>query len=234
MISGGFAGDKESSSARKAHLRSIRSGGTLEIQAISKLPRLDTTITFSDSDMEGCQHPHDDPLVIRVIVANKKKSTGSSLTMEVWLTSSSHQLSTNGYWKGEARASQHLPMWILWRKGTGFGFDTTGAHFGRPPMLGHNNINISHSRCPIILQRVAGKALSQYHKGHPLRLPHGHQIPDCKWSRNSSGEPTRSQGVLLSINETKNGRQHLHGRPQYARRGKHPTCALRKTRASTA
>ena len=41
-----------------------------EIQAVSKLMRIDTTITFSDSDLEGCQHPHDDPLVIRAIVAN--------------------------------------------------------------------------------------------------------------------------------------------------------------------
>ena len=71
MISGGFAGGGESNSARKTHLRSIRSGETLEVQAVSKLPWLDTTITFSDSDMEGCQHPHDDPLVIRAIVANK-------------------------------------------------------------------------------------------------------------------------------------------------------------------
>ena len=39
---------------------------------MSKLPRLDTTITFSDVDLEGCQHPHDDSLVIRAIVANKK------------------------------------------------------------------------------------------------------------------------------------------------------------------
>ena len=38
---------------------------------MSKLPRLDTNITFSDFDMEGCQHPNDDPLVIRAIVANK-------------------------------------------------------------------------------------------------------------------------------------------------------------------
>ena len=44
---------------------------TFEIQAVSKLPRLDTTITFSNSDMKGCKHPHDDPLVIRVVVANK-------------------------------------------------------------------------------------------------------------------------------------------------------------------
>ena len=71
MISGGFAGGGESSSARKAHLRTIRSAEIGEIHAVSKLPRLDTSITFSDSDMEGCQHPHDDPLVVRVIMANK-------------------------------------------------------------------------------------------------------------------------------------------------------------------
>ena len=71
VISGGFAGGGETRSARKAHLRGIRSGETFEIQVVSKLPRLDTTITFSDSDMKGCQHPHDDPRVIRVIIANK-------------------------------------------------------------------------------------------------------------------------------------------------------------------
>ena len=70
MISGGFVGGGESSSARKAHLSSIRSGETLEVLTVSKLPRLDTTITFSDFDMEGCQHPHDSPLVIKVIIAN--------------------------------------------------------------------------------------------------------------------------------------------------------------------
>ena len=71
VISGGFAGGGESSSARKAHLRSIRSTEIAEIQAVSKLPRLDTSIMFSDSDLEGCQHPHDDPLVVRAVVANK-------------------------------------------------------------------------------------------------------------------------------------------------------------------
>ena len=71
VISGGFAGGGQSSSARKAHLRSIRSGEVMEVQAVSKLPRLDTAITFSDSDLEGCQHPHDDPLLIRAVVANK-------------------------------------------------------------------------------------------------------------------------------------------------------------------
>ena len=38
---------------------------------MSKFPWLDTTITFLDFDMESCQHPHDDSLVIRAVVANK-------------------------------------------------------------------------------------------------------------------------------------------------------------------
>ena len=71
VISGEFVGGGESSSARKAYLLCIRSGEVLEVQAVSKIPRLDTAITFSDSDLEGCQHPHDDPLVIRAVVANK-------------------------------------------------------------------------------------------------------------------------------------------------------------------
>ena len=71
MISGGFAGGGESISARKAHLHSIRSGEVMEVQAVSKLPRLNTAITFSDSDVEGCQHLHNDALVIRAVVANK-------------------------------------------------------------------------------------------------------------------------------------------------------------------
>ena len=71
VILGGFAGGGESSSTKKAHLRSIRSGEIAEVQAVSKLPQLDTSITFSDSNLEGCQHPHDDPLVIRAVVANK-------------------------------------------------------------------------------------------------------------------------------------------------------------------
>ena len=71
MISRGFARGGESSSARKAHLCSIRSAEIEEIQAVSKQPRLDKSITFSDSYLEGCQHPHDDPLVVRAVVANK-------------------------------------------------------------------------------------------------------------------------------------------------------------------
>ena len=61
VISGGFVGGQESSLTKKAHLCSIRSGEVLEVQAVSKLPRLGTAITFLDSDLEGCQHPPRQP-----------------------------------------------------------------------------------------------------------------------------------------------------------------------------
>ena len=77
LISEGFTGSGESNSARKAHLHSIRSGETIKVQTVSKLPQLDTTITFSDFDMEGCQHPHDDPLVIKGQVATEPSSSGA-------------------------------------------------------------------------------------------------------------------------------------------------------------
>ena len=74
MILGGFAGCGESSSARNSHLRSIKSREVMEVQLVSKLPQLDTAITFSDSELEGCQHPHDDPLVIRAVVPGNDDS----------------------------------------------------------------------------------------------------------------------------------------------------------------
>ena len=87
-------GGGESNSARKAHLHSIRSGETLEVQTVSKLRRLDTTIPFSDFYMEGCQHPHDDPLVIKGIVANKTIQRVLVSTTEAQPISSSHSPST--------------------------------------------------------------------------------------------------------------------------------------------
>ena len=62
MISGVFVEGVESNLARKSHLCSFRSEEALEVQAMSKLPWLDTAITFSDVDLEGCQRPHDDPV----------------------------------------------------------------------------------------------------------------------------------------------------------------------------
>ena len=155
--------------------------------------------------MKGCQHPHDDPLVIKAIAANK--------TIHRVLVN----FQQNGHRKREARTRQHLPTWILWRKGATSKVDTISAHYGKPPMPGNDNSKISQTRCPISLQYVTGKGLSQCHKGHPLRLSHGYQIPNFKWSGNGSRKPARGQGVLLSINETKNDRQHLHGRARHAR-----------------
>ena len=151
MISGGFAEGGESRSARKAHLRSIKSGEVMEVQAVSKLPRLDTTITFSDSDLEGCQHPHDDPLVIRAVVANKTihrvlVDNGSSADI---IFASAFDKTGIGREKLEP-VSTHLRGFSK-EKSTTFGINTVSTHFGRPPMPANNDSEVSCSRCPICL-----------------------------------------------------------------------------------
>ena len=139
MISGGFARGGESSLARKAHLHSIRSGETLEIQVVSKLPRLDTTITFSDFDMEGCQHPHDDPRVIRVIVANKivhRVLVDNESLANIIFTSAFDKMGIKRE-KLEPVNAHHAG--ILQRKSATLGVNTTSAHFRRSPVPGHNS-----------------------------------------------------------------------------------------------
>ncbi|XP_059627710.1 uncharacterized protein LOC132270548 [Cornus florida] len=75
VISGGFAGGGETSSARKAHARRIRSFSEVnEVGMTSpptKLPRVEEpVITFSEEDDKGIHQPHDDLLVVSMVVAN--------------------------------------------------------------------------------------------------------------------------------------------------------------------
>ena len=149
MISGGFAGGGESSSALKAHLRSIRLAEMEEIQVVSKLPRLENTITFSDSDLEGCQHPHDDPLVVRAIVANTTVhrvliDNGSSA--DIIFASAFAQ-----HWERKARTRQHTSAGVFRRKGIAIGLDSTGANPGRAPLPGDNNSKVPYHRRPVSL-----------------------------------------------------------------------------------
>ena len=151
MISGGFVGGGESSSARKAHLCSIRLGEVMEVQALSKLPRLDTAITFSDSDLEGCQHPHDDPLVIRAIVANKtihRVLVDNGISADIIFASAFDRMGI-GREKLEP-VSTHMRGFSR-EKVLPLGSIQLVLTLGDPPVPGNNDSEVSHSRCPICL-----------------------------------------------------------------------------------
>jgi hypothetical protein len=70
-ISGGLAGGGESTSARKAHARSIHIEEVYQVGRPCKVQKRDIeTISFSNEDANGVSMPHDDALVVTMIVAN--------------------------------------------------------------------------------------------------------------------------------------------------------------------
>ena len=135
MISRGFSEGGESSSARKAHLRSIRSREVMEVQIVSKLPRLNTAITFSDSDLEGCR------LVANNTIHWVLVDNGSSV--DIIFASAFDKMGirrekldlVNAHLRGFSR-EKVLPL----------GSIQLVLTLGDPPMPGNNDSKISRSR----------------------------------------------------------------------------------------
>ena len=151
MISEGFSRGGESSSARKAHLRSIRSGEVREVQVVSKQPRLDTTITFSDLDLEGCQHPHDDPLVIRTVVANKmihRVLVDHGSSADIIFASAFDKM---GIGREKLEPVSTHQRGFSEEKVLSLGSIQLVLTLGEPPVSGNNDGKISRSRRPVWL-----------------------------------------------------------------------------------
>ncbi|XP_020207544.1 uncharacterized protein LOC109792534 [Cajanus cajan] len=86
-IAGGFAGGGSSSSARKRHLRAIKSINAIKKASPIRMP----PITFTDRDFQGIDRVQDDPMVISVEINNciVKKTLvdqGSSADILYWKT----------------------------------------------------------------------------------------------------------------------------------------------------
>jgi hypothetical protein len=70
-ISEGLTGGGESTSARKAHARSIHIEEVYQVGRPRKVQKKDIeTISFYDEDTNGVSMPHDDALVVTMTVAN--------------------------------------------------------------------------------------------------------------------------------------------------------------------
>jgi hypothetical protein len=70
-IVGGFTKGEESSSAQRNHARSLASGEVLSIARPPKSQRRETSpIMFTDEDLQGVAFPHDDALVVTLLISN--------------------------------------------------------------------------------------------------------------------------------------------------------------------
>ena len=203
MISGGFAGGRESSSARKAHLRSIRSAGIEEIQAVFKLPRLDTSITFSDSDLEGCQHPHDDPLVVRAIVANK--TVHRVLVDNESLADIIFALAFDKMGIGREKlepVNTHL-RGFSGEKVLPLSSIQLVLTLGEPPSQATTTARFLIVDAPSTYNMLLGRTSLNAIKA----IPHDDRVPNHTQSRTGSRRSTGGQRMLQSIYEAENSRQ---------------------------
>ncbi|XP_047165138.1 uncharacterized protein LOC124834482 [Vigna umbellata] len=85
-ISGGFAGGGASASARKRHLRSLKS-----VHMVGRQPRSFPSITFTDADFHAPDSEQDDPMVITAEIARYEVTKvlvdqGSSVNILYWAT----------------------------------------------------------------------------------------------------------------------------------------------------
>jgi hypothetical protein len=85
-----LAGGGESTSARKAHARSIHLEEVYQVERPRKVQKKEVaTISFSDKDAEGESMPYDDALVVTMTVANHTihqilVNNGSSAEIMYW------------------------------------------------------------------------------------------------------------------------------------------------------
>ena len=184
--------------------------------------------------MEGCQHPHDDPLMIRAVVANKTihrvlVDNGSSadiifaLAFDKMVIGREKLEPVSTYLCGFSR-ERVLPL----------GSTQLVLTLGDPPCQATTTTRFLIVDSPSAYNMLLGRPSLNAIRAVPSAYHMVIKFPTEKWSMNGRRKPIHSHGMLLNINETKHGRQHLHGRARHARRGKHSTCSLRRIRACTA
>ena len=171
---------------------------------------MDTTITFSDSDMEGCQHPHDDPLVIRVVVANKiihRVLVDNGSSTYIIFASAFDKLGikreklepVNAYLRGFSR-ERVLPL----------GSVQLVLTLGDPPCQATTTVRFLIVDAPSAYNMLLGRPSL-----NTIRvIPSAYHMVIKFLTANGVGMVRGNQCVakeLLNINETKNSRQHLHG-----------------------
>ena len=178
---------------------------------MSKLPRLDTTITFLDYDMEGYQHPHDDPLVIRAIMANKIVhrvliDNGSSADI---IFASIFNMMGIGREKLEP-VSAHL-LGFSGEKVLPLGSAQLVLTLGNPPCQATTAVNFLIVDAPSAYNMLLGRPSLNALSVVPLRLSYCYQVPNREWSRSGLRKPAGSQGMVLGFNKIEISKKCPHG-----------------------
>ena len=149
------------------------------------------------------QHPHDDPLVVRAVVANKTVhrvliDNGSSVDI----------IFASAYDKMGIKREKLEPVNTHLRGFSGEKVLPLGSiqlvlTLGDPPCQATTTARFLIVDAPSSYNMLLGRPSKS---GHPLRIPHDDQGPYRKRSTNGSRISTSGKGMLLSIREAESSR----------------------------
>ena len=195
----------------------------MEVQAVSKLPRLDTAITFSDSGLEGCQHPHDDPLVIRAVVANKtihRVLVDNGSSTEIIFASTFDRMGigreklepVNTHLRGFSR-EKALPL----------GSIQLVLTLGDPSCQATTAVKFLIVDAPSAYNMLLGRPSLNAIKAIPSAYHMMIKFPTTGGVGMVRGDQRVARECYSVPMKQKSGRQRIHGRARHARLGKYPT-----------
>ena len=184
--------------------------------------------------MEGCQHPHDDPFVIKSIVANQTIhgvliNNGSSTNI----------IFASAFDKMGIGREKLEPVNACLRGFSGERVLPLGSvhlvlTLGDLPCQATTTVRFLIVEAPSAYNMLLGRPSLNTIRVVPSAYHMVIKFPTANGVGMVRGNQRISRELLFNINEAKHGRQHLHGRARHARRGNHPTCAFRIIRAYAA
>ncbi|XP_059669077.1 uncharacterized protein LOC132314203 [Cornus florida] len=183
VISGGFAGGGETSSAWKAHARRIRSFSEVnEVRVTSpltKLPRVEeSVITFSKEDDMGIHQPHNEPLVVSMVVANftvRRILIDKGSSADILFIGGVRQIK---YWLREAPTHEVTIGGIFRRQSISTGGSYPFSHCRSQSKAGHYNGGLCSGGLPIIIQYYPGEDNIECHESNHFHLPSPDAFPN--------------------------------------------------------
>lgn len=153
-IAGGFVGGGATTLRRKAHARQAKYHEVFSADKPSKYPKLEVSpiISFKEEDWEGILYPHDNALVVTLLITNYRTrlilvDNGSSANILFWEAFTKMGINPNRQWPSPTPLKG-----FFWRSSPTRKRHYATGHNGPRRQQGHDNDRILDCKSPLFIQ----------------------------------------------------------------------------------